>query len=425
MVKEHLKIILPLSLIPLVLVAFAILFYYSQHGVLPDAGKWCIWDCGWYNGMREHGYIYKPNQQNNLAFFPLFPLVWKVLNVGNIGMGVINYLIFAAAAWLVVWQFKISIKTLVVFLTIGLCFFFMVPYTESFFFLGSVLLLLGFYKSNYWFITIGSIIAIGTRSASMIFLVSFVLMILLAILQKKKWADIKIVVFAMLAVLLVNTMVFAYQYQQTGRLLGCFEAHKYWDHYLRWPKLVHVSWHKPVALTENFALVVGLFCMLVLVTHFLNILMAKTKFKNPLAKVFVVSNTLSAVDLFALLYLSGGTSFILLYQQESLASLNRYILSTPFYLLLLHLLASRKVQLNVTKATWMGLIILFGFTVSHSHLEHKLLMILGAGLSTTTIFLVLPQNTKLNHAVSIVACTAALIIQAFLLHYYISGNWVG
>jgi hypothetical protein len=41
MVKEHLKIILPLSLIPLVLVVFAILFYYNKHGVLPDESKWC------------------------------------------------------------------------------------------------------------------------------------------------------------------------------------------------------------------------------------------------------------------------------------------------------------------------------------------------------------------------------------------------
>lgn len=425
MVKEQLKFILALFTVPFVLILFTLLIYYNQHGFLPDAGNWCIWDCGWYNGMREHGYIYKPNQQNNLAFFPLFPLVWKMLDVGNIGMGLINYFIFVAAAWLMIWQFKISIKTLVVFLTIGLCFFFLVPYTESFFFLGSVLLMLGLYKSNYLFVALGAIIAIGTRSASMIFLVSFVWMLLIAFIEQKKWADIKLILFAMLAVLLVNAMVFVYQYQQTGRLFGCFEAHQYWNHYLRWPKLNHVSWHKPVALTENFALVIGLFCKFILGTYFINLLLAKTKFVNPLAKVFVVSNNLCTVDLFALLYLSGGTSFILLYQQESLASLNRYVLSTPFYLLLLHLLVSRKVQLNIGKATWIGLIILLGFTISHSHVEHKILMIMGAGLSTTTIFFALPKNTKLNNAIVIVTCIAALFIQSFLLHYFISGNWVG
>jgi hypothetical protein len=79
MFKEHLKIILPLLSIPLVLVAFAILFYYNQHGVLPDADKLCIWDYGWYNGIREHGYIFKPNQQNNLAFFLCFRWYGKPL----------------------------------------------------------------------------------------------------------------------------------------------------------------------------------------------------------------------------------------------------------------------------------------------------------------------------------------------------------
>ncbi len=418
--------ILLLLALPIILIGFTIGFYFKQHGVLPDESKWCIWDCGWYNGMREHGYIYKPNQQNNLAFFPLFPLVWKALNIGNIGIGIINYVVFALAAILMARHYQIATKTIFMFMAVGLSFFFMVPYTESFFFLGSVLILLGFSKNNYWYLVFGALIAIGTRSASMIFLVSFVWMLLIAFIEQKKWADIKLILFAMLAVFVVNVLVFLYQYQQTGRLFGCFEAHEYWDHHLRWPKLVHISWHKPVAATENFALLIGVFCKLVLTTYFINLLLSKSTFTNPLNKLFVIDGSLSTTQLFALLYLSGGTAFILLYQQESLASLNRYVLSTPFYLMLLHLLVTQKIKLNVKPFMLLGLAVLLGLTVSHSHMEHKLIMILVIMLTTTTVFLALPNNNnKYYKAISYTTGIAGVILQGFLFHYFISGNWVG
>ncbi len=423
--QKNVLVILTLLFMPLVLLTITLVLYYNQNHVFPDSSKWCIWDCGWYNGMREHGYIYKVGQQNNLAFFPLFPLVWKILSVGNIGIGIVNYCVFALATFLLSMHYKIAIKTIIVFMAVGLSFFFMVPYTESFFFLGAVLIILGFNKNNYLFLVIGALIAIGTRSASMIFLVSFVAMLLLVFMQKKKWHDIKTILFAMLAVFIVNAMVFAYQYQQTGRLFGCFEAHQYWDHYLRWPKLVHISWHKPVALTENFALFVGLFCMLILVTYFFTILSDKYKWLNPLSKVFVIEGNFSIAELFALLYLSGGTSFILLYQQESLASINRYVLSTPFYLILLHLLSTKKIQIKVKPIVLLGLAVLLSLTISHSHIEHKLIMIVAITLTTTTVFITMPNTTKFYKMVSNVTCLSGILLQGFLFHYFISGNWVG
>ena len=425
MLKKQGYILLLLLLLPIVLVALTIWFYFKQHGILPDESKWCYWDCGWYNGMRQHGYIYLPGQQNNLAFFPLFPLVWKTLNVGNIAMGLINYFIFALATIMISINYRISTNTILVFTTVGLSFFFMMPYTESFFFLGSVLILMGFSKSNYWLLAIGALIAIGTRSASMIFLVSFLLMLMLAFMQQKKWADIKLIVFAMLTVFVVNVLVFLYQYQQTDKFFGFFESHQYWDHQLRWPKLKHISWHKPVALTENLALVIGVFCKLVLVTYFINLLSYKYKWSNPLSRLFTINGVLTTADLFVLLYLAGGTTFILLYQQESLASLNRYILSTPFYLLLLHLLAIQKIQVNIKPLMLIGFAIILGFTISHSHIEHKLIMVLAITLTLTTVFLAMPNTTKFYRAISYITCICGMLLQGFLFHFFISGNWVG
>jgi hypothetical protein len=244
-------------------------------------------------------------------------------------------------------------------------------------------------------------------------------------MQQRKWADIKLIVFAMLAVFVVNVLVFLYQYQQTDKFFGFFEAHQYWDHQLRWPKLKHISWHKPVALTENLALVIGVFCKLVLVTYFINLLSYKYKWSNPLSRLFTINGALSTADLFVLLYLAGGTTFILLYQQESLASLNRYILSTPFYLLLLHLLATQKIQVNIKPLMLIGFAIILGFTISHSHIEHKLIMVLAITLALTTVFFAMPNTTKFYRAISYITCICAMLLQSFLFHFFISGNWVG
>ena len=109
----------------------------------------------------------------------MFPLLWKAIGLGNIGIGLINFVIFVISAFILVKQYNIAYRTVLVFVPVGLVWFFMVPHTESFFFLGTVLIIIGFNEYNYWLITLGAIIAIGTRSASMIFLVWFVMMLLI------------------------------------------------------------------------------------------------------------------------------------------------------------------------------------------------------------------------------------------------------
>ena len=66
-----------------------------------------------------------------------------------------------------------------------------------------------------------------------------------------------------------------------------------------------------------------------------------------------------------------------------------------------------------------------GFTVSHSHFEHKIWMILAATLTTTTVFFALPQQTTLLKIVTYITCVAGIAIQAFLFNFFISGNFVG
>lgn len=89
------------------------------------------------------------------------------------------------------------------------------------------------------------------------------------------------------------------------------------------------------------------------------------------------------------------------------------------------MLVTQKIKLNVKPFMLLGLAVLLGLTVSHSHIEHKLIMILAIAFTLTTVFLAMPNNTKLYKTISYITCICGLILQGFLFHYFISGNWVG
>ena len=44
------------------------------------------WDGHWYSTIAQHGYLYVPGQQSNPAFFPLFPVMLRVLSLFGLDM---------------------------------------------------------------------------------------------------------------------------------------------------------------------------------------------------------------------------------------------------------------------------------------------------------------------------------------------------
>lgn len=52
------------------------------------------WDSGWYLAIIQNGYTYTPGQQSSIAFFPLYPMLVKVLSLGGIfDMRVVGFLL--------------------------------------------------------------------------------------------------------------------------------------------------------------------------------------------------------------------------------------------------------------------------------------------------------------------------------------------
>lgn len=135
----------------------------TMIGYAPNTPPWRVyendllnlpvrWDAGWYLGVAEAGYIWKPeeaNAQQNIAFFPAFPMLMRYgavfLARQTVWVGVL--ISFVAFFFALRYLFRLARATLdddralasVAFLaTYPFALFFSAPYTEALFLLASV-----------------------------------------------------------------------------------------------------------------------------------------------------------------------------------------------------------------------------------------------------------------------------------------------
>jgi hypothetical protein len=88
------------------------------------------WDANHYNFIKEKGY-----QDFRLAFFPLFPIIWRFLDVGVYAIILINSLIFFTSFYILIKHLEIKgVKEILMYLSIPSFIFFYLPYSESIFF---------------------------------------------------------------------------------------------------------------------------------------------------------------------------------------------------------------------------------------------------------------------------------------------------
>jgi len=143
------------------------------------------WDSQWFGSVFTLGYQYNPAAQSNIAFFPLYPLVTKIVSLfteGIIGSLMTGYLVsnlslFFAGFFLyklVQLEFKskeISNKVLFLFFISPLSFFFSIVYSEGLFLL---LIISSFYyarKKNWKNASLLGFLAALTRASGVLLII--------------------------------------------------------------------------------------------------------------------------------------------------------------------------------------------------------------------------------------------------------------
>ncbi|MFI5150503.1 MAG: hypothetical protein ACHQRM_12270 [Bacteroidia bacterium] len=135
------------------------------------------WDAALYDRIRAEGYVPgSVGAKEKLAFYPLFPWLWKITKAGPRGVLLMNYLLFTGGLLLLMSALLPSGKQSSFLFTIAMLLppavNFYLPYAEALFLFTFSLGVWGIMKGKYWIFAIGVFLACMARPSALIFMLS-------------------------------------------------------------------------------------------------------------------------------------------------------------------------------------------------------------------------------------------------------------
>ena len=149
------------------------------------------WDAVYYRGIRDSMYSGTTKiTQYRYAFYPFFPMIWKLSHANSHGIILLNYLFFGLFLLLLSSVFMKGTTSEIFFFVIALLLptsiSYRIPYTESLFALTFSLAIIGLLKQKYWLYFIAMLFFTMTRPAALMFCAAFSIINLLQFIQHKK-----------------------------------------------------------------------------------------------------------------------------------------------------------------------------------------------------------------------------------------------
>jgi len=152
-------------------IAYILLFFAGVFDNWPNNLNLASWDATMYESIKENGYFLGSNfKKSDTGFFPFFPLVWRWLNASPISISILNFSLFFIGFHWLIREFQTPKKIQRIVLSIPSIIFFIVPYTESFFFISSTMMLIGWKNKRHLLVIAGIIIASISRPSFLYFL---------------------------------------------------------------------------------------------------------------------------------------------------------------------------------------------------------------------------------------------------------------
>lgn len=301
-------------------------FQRDMVGQLPNEEKMTsTLDIAWYRSIAEHGY--KLNEgASNIAFFILFPAIWKLSHLGGLGMSFLNIFFFAVGFALFCRVYKFSITEKLIIVSFPSLYFCFIPYTEALFVLFISLCLWGMANKKRYIIWLSLFLVSLTRPTAMVLLPAFLIMEIITNERKNIFKAIGSFFINYGWPLLSGLALFIwYQYHVTGKWFIFFEQEKNWGHEFSWPALPFNSMYGPKLLWLNaLAMFVGLISIISLMIYGV-----KWLFRNK----FSENKSLTV----SYLYLAAMTLETILFNPKwgsnttNVYDLHRYTFATPFF----------------------------------------------------------------------------------------------
>ena len=365
------------------------------------------WDAMHYNTIHRDGYY-----TGMVAFFPLFPFIWKLSHLSSIGIGILNGFIYMFSfAWLAA-EFKIHPRRLLLFASVPVVMFMFLPFSESVFFLTSTILLTGLKKSNYILIITGILLSGLTRPVATVFIPAFFMLHWMKGDNSKKTM---LRSFGMvLACAGIMFIVFLVQYYQTGEWFSFLRVQKDWGNYLRIPVFPLNSWAGGfIVRLDAIAFFFGIGAAIYL-AYFI---IGRIKSDD--------SNKINMPIIFSLCYLSTLTVVILFTRGGILNSLNRYLFCTAFFIIAIDHILQQNIfsRHNLLMLFFLSSIFWLLFS-SYVHIQ-TFLKFEFLSLYLLLLFITTSENKILKNAgyFSILACN--VIFMLIFFQRFLTGEWVG
>ena len=388
------------------LAGYLLLGRFSGYSTLPSENSFLHWDAMHYQTIRDHGY-----GTGMVAFFPLFPLLWKLSFAGSIGISILNGLIYITSfSWLAS-IFNIDQKRVLLLASTPSLIFMFLPFSEAVFFLSCTILLAGLVKKQTFMMITGILLAGLTRPVATVFIPSLLLMYFLQKGNLKN--EIQLLLKLSGVCIAVFILLLFIQYLQTGEWFIFFKVQRNWENYLRLPEFPLSSWAGGLIVRLD---ALAFFAGIAAGFYILYLLYRKLKSG--------IQETNPAL-LFSLCYLSFMALIVLFTRGGVLNSLNRYIFCTAFFIVALHELLnskgfSGKTVLLIFLSTgifWL----LFG---SYVHIQ-TILKFMLISLYLVLLFCITAENRFLRNTGYFGVITCNIFFMLMFFNRFLTGEWVG
>ncbi len=231
------------------------------------------WDSGWYLNIISKGYTYIPDKESSVAFFPLYPMIIKVISaitshpkivgfiVSNIALLIACYYLYKLVQ--VEYDQSTATQTIILMLIAPVSFFFSIMYTEGLFL---ALTISAFYyaRKKNWLVAsiIGFFVALTKVTGVFIFIP--ILMEYLQISWTSLKPNFRIIKKDMLWLLLIPAGLgtyMTYLYAKFGDPIAFYHAYAAWG-----SKLVLATTTFELAAAKNYTFYKILFFAIVIIT---------------------------------------------------------------------------------------------------------------------------------------------------------------
>lgn len=382
----------------------AFLFLFGASGLeLIAEGGLLNWDAEHYQAIALNGY-----DKLRTAFFPYFPLFWKYSGLGAIGISAINGLIFIGGFSVLAHSYKLSLVQTLLLAAVPTFVFFFFPYSESLFFAGSVLVILGYRKNLLPLLLFGFIWCSFARPTAAVFLPAIILTEYLT-RKSNRDAFLRITLSFVAAGIGLFFALFIH-FTYTGNWFSFMDAQSEWDNQLRIPTLPLRSWAGwRVTVMDGTAL-------------FVSLVSGYTLFKWLYRQKNNLRINAPRALVFSMWYIFGVGLLVLLFRGGELFSLNRFVFATAFFIVAAIAFMQQKHSL---KSSYYVLVMFLYWLLfaSYVHIQ-TLLKYLAATLFNGLAIWSFVDKEKLARPVAVVFFLTLVVLQVYFFYRHLSGEWI-